>query len=131
MTYLDTNVILRWMLDDDRLLSPRARRIIDESEPAEFLVTDVTLSEIFYVLRGKGYNRQQTAEYMYGLLEQPAFIFDQESRLNQLIALIRDTNLDFADCYLICRALHSGASLKTFDKAMLKAYDKYKAAATN
>jgi predicted nucleic-acid-binding protein len=128
MTHIDTNVILRWLLDDDKSQSPRATRLIEHAEPGEYLVTDVILGEIFYILRGKRYARQQLSAAMYELLNQPAFIFDQERRLDLLFTLIAETKLDFADCYLIARAVFSGSPLETFDKPMLRVHKKYRKA---
>ena len=128
MTFVDTNVVLRWLLQDHETLSPEAARLIQtaEEDNEELLISDVVLDEIFYVLRGKGYENHQTATIFNGLLEQPAFVFDQESRLGLLFTIIAGTKLDFADCYLISRAVYSGEALATFDKPMLKAYKKYK-----
>jgi len=125
MTFVDTNIILRWYLEDHTELSARASRILAPSPPEEFLITDVVLSEIFYVLRSLGYSSQQIAKVYSGLLEQPNFMFDQEAMLGLLIKIIAETRLDFADCYLIARAVHSNEPLATFDKAMQKAYDKF------
>lgn len=128
MTFVDTNVILRWYLEDHAILSGQAKQILDDSQTGEFLISDVVLGEIFYVLRGLNHDNRQIAEVYTGLLEQPNFIFDQESRLSLLVEIIAKTKLDFADCYLISRAVYSGEQLETFDKAMQKTYDKYKTA---
>jgi predicted nucleic acid-binding protein len=130
MTFIDTNVVLRWLLRDHPTLSAKARDLVQtaEDKPEELYITDVVLGEIFYVMKNKGYENRQTADILYGLLEQPAFMFDQESRLNLLIDIIRETTLDFADCYLISRAVFSKEPLETFDKPMLKAYNRYKTA---
>ncbi len=90
------------------------------------LITDVVLGEVFYVLRLKGYQNYQTAEVLSNVLEQPAFVFDQESMLGLLIKVIAETKLDFADCYLIARAIYAHKPLKTFDKPMQRAYSRYK-----
>lgn len=128
MTFVDTNIVLRWLLEDHAELTAQANQLIAQAEEDEeqLLISDVVLSEIFYVLRFKGFEHSQVAEYLRGLLEQEAFIFEQESRLDLLFNIIGETKLDFADCYLISRAVHAQQSLKTFDKAMLKAYEKYR-----
>jgi len=128
MTFVDTNVILRWILDDHPTLSQQAKRIISRAPESSLLITDVVLGEIVYILRQKKVNNQEIAETLTILLEQEAFIFDQESRLDLLFTIIAETKLDFADCYLISRAVYSGEHLATFDKAMQEAYNKYKTA---
>ena len=126
MTFVDTNIILRWYLEDHAKLSVQARQMFEADPAEEFLITDIVLGEIFYVLRGMDHDNQQIAEVYSGLLEQPNFIFDQESMLGLLVKVIAGTKLDFADCYIISCAVYSNESLATFDKAMQKAYNRYK-----
>ena len=126
--FVDTNVILRWLLNDHPEMSRQAWELIKKGETREdeLYITDVVLGELFYVLRSKQHDNTEIAEIFNDLLERPAFIFDQESRLSLLFDIIGGTKLDFADCYLISRAIFSKQPLKTFDKAMQKAYDKYR-----
>jgi predicted nucleic acid-binding protein len=40
----------------------------------------------------------------------------------EIINLLAGTNLDFADCYLLARALREKSGLVTFDKPLEKLY---------
>lgn len=127
MTFIDTNVVLRWLLQDHRPQSRQVNGLIDHAPEDSFLVSDVVLAETYYVLaRAKDYSNPQIAEILRTLTEWPAFAFEDERLLGKLFAVICETTLDFADCYLISRAIHAGEPLKTFDKQMQKAYARHK-----
>ncbi len=128
MTLLDTNVLLRWVLDDHPDLSKKARQLIEAAKRDELCISDVILAEVYYVLRGQQYSNRKIAELFENFMQQICFTFDDETRLTTQLEIISETMLDFADCYLIARAINAHASLQTFDKPMQKAYNKYKKA---
>ncbi len=123
MIFLDTNVILRWLLADDPLQSKVVERLVNRAQARELIVTDVILAEIFYVMRGKGYTRQQIGQAIDLLLELPMFSIERHDASKLLPGLlVSHPSLDFADCYLLARALQTQQTLQTFDKALQKAY---------
>ncbi|WP_299734792.1 type II toxin-antitoxin system VapC family toxin [uncultured Endozoicomonas sp.] len=58
MIAIDTNVLLRYLLDDDRQQSAKATRLISGSRVV--LITDIVLVETLWTLRGKKYNLNKT-----------------------------------------------------------------------
>ncbi len=54
MIAIDTNVLLRYLLDDDKYQSAKATRLITGSR--RLLITDIVRVETFWTLRGKKYN---------------------------------------------------------------------------
>jgi predicted nucleic-acid-binding protein len=54
MIAIDTNVLLRYLLDDDAVQSKKANKLINNSN--QVLVTDVVLVETIWTLKGKKYN---------------------------------------------------------------------------
>jgi predicted nucleic acid-binding protein len=125
--FIDTNVILRYLLDDHQVHSQQARKLIINAKDNSLILTDIVLAEVYYVLcRRKQLNNRQVAGIFNDLMEMPMFGFDHETRLTRQIEIIAGTTLDFADCYLIARAVYAGEPLKTFDKPMQRAYNRYK-----
>ena len=57
MITIDTNVLLRYLLDDDKLQSKLASKLILSGEPV--LITDVVLVESIWTLRGKRYSLEK------------------------------------------------------------------------
>ena len=122
MVLIDTNIILRWLLNDHKELSPKAEKIVENSVSASLLVADIIVAEVFYVLRGTGRDRQQTSEALLLIGRTNAFKYENTEVITDVIRLLTETNLDFADCYLIARARREKLGLETFDNTMRKIY---------
>ena len=64
MRLLDTNVILRWLLDDDEIQSRAADKFIQRAfrEKQKLLLSDLTVAELVWVMEGKGMIPEAEAE---------------------------------------------------------------------
>ena len=122
MTFVDTNILLRWLLGDHAELSPKAEVLVQHAAAATLLITDVVVAEIVYVLRSTGRDREQTNEALLLLERTEAFKYENKDLILEVIRLLTDIRLDFADCYLLARARREGLGLETFDKALGKAF---------
>jgi predicted nucleic acid-binding protein len=122
MTFIDTNILLRWLLGDHKELSPKAEIIVQEAKPSTLLVTDIIVAEIVYVLRGTGRDRQQTSEALLLIGRTEAFKYENEELIMEVTRLLTEIKLDFADCYLLARARRERLSLETFDRSLRKLY---------
>ena len=114
MIAVDTNVLLRRLLDDDAVQADKARRLFEGAR--EVLITDVVLAETIWTLKGKRYkaSRQDLAEVVMGLLEEYNVVFESQqavwSALNDYIDAkpvgtadgIR--RADFADALIVNKA---------------------------
>lgn len=122
MTFVDTNILLRWLLDDHPKLSPKSEKIVQTAKPATLLITDIIVAEIVYVLRSKGHDRQQTSEALLLIERTEAFKYENAELIMEVINLLTKTSLDFADCYLLARAWREKTGLETFDDQLRKLY---------
>lgn len=122
MAFVDTNILLRWLLGDHPTLSHKAESLVDKAKPGSLVVTDIIVAEVVYVLRGTGRDRQQTSEALSLISRTPAFKYENEELVNEVTALITSTKLDFADCYLLARAQREQTGLETFDEALRKKF---------
>ena len=118
-TFLDTNCLLRYLLDDNPEQSETVSKLVREGATTglEFL------SECVYVLSGKvyGFTRGQVSEALTALLED----IDCEHRETALEALrLYGTNrLDFPDCILAARNKVEDIAVLTFDRKLQKLLD--------
>jgi predicted nucleic-acid-binding protein len=128
---IDTNVMLRYLLADDRGQYRRAKKLIESNFPV--LITDVVLAEIVWTLMGKrfGFDKAQICVVIRTLIGDQGFAFENSqtvwSALNdyEISKTIRGKQLDFADA-LIGRKAGAVARQKTgafdgffsFDKAV-------------
>lgn len=76
MIAIDTNVLLRYLLQDDKAQSQKAASLI--TGPMSVLVTDVVLVETIWVLAGKRYklDREAVAGVISALFEEPNIVFE-------------------------------------------------------
>jgi len=73
---IDTNVLLRYLLLDNKAQSHKAMSLI--TGPVPVLVTDVVLVETMWVLTGKRYklDREAIAGVISALFEEPNIVFE-------------------------------------------------------
>ena len=76
MIAVDTNVLLRRLLNDDATQAEKARRLFETQESV--LVTDVVLAETIWTLTGKRYGagKEELAAVVMGLLEERNVVFE-------------------------------------------------------
>ena len=76
MIAIDTNVLLRYLLQDDKAQSQKAASLV--TGPMPVLVTDVVLVETIWVLAGKRYglDREAVAGVISALFEEPNIVFE-------------------------------------------------------
>lgn len=128
MIAVDTNVLLRYLLNDDAVQSDIATNLIEGGDTV--LITDVVLAETLWTLSGKRYrlNKYQLAGVVLGLFEESNIRF--EDGLTVWTALndyLESDRTDFADSLIINKARAvakaQGSSFSgsyTFDKASQK-----------
>ena len=119
MVYLDTNVVLRYLLDDHPELSERARQIIDESE--ELFIWDSVCAEIVYVLL-KVYNveREVIKQTISNLSDKSNIFVSNKLVIIKSLEIFANQNLDFIDC-LLCAYNHiDNVKIETFDNKLEK-----------
>jgi predicted nucleic-acid-binding protein len=133
---VDTNILLRYLLDDDATQSRKARHLFETKQP--ILITDVVLAETIWTLKGKRYaaQRDDIARIVMNLLEEVNVIFENRqaiwSALNDFIAAspVKTANgikwADFSDALIVNKARMLALALQqpyldpyTFDLAAL------------
>lgn len=115
---LDTNALLRYILNDNEEMSRIASELIDGTV---YTLPEV-LAEVAYVL-AKVYkaNRADIATFLSAIVNdvdvEPAHVVEKA------IEVYRDNNLDFVDCMLVAYNKIEGTKVFTFDKKMNKLLD--------
>ena len=76
MIAVDTNVLLRRLLNDDADQAQRAHRLFEKNE--SILIADVVLVEAIWTLKGKRYkaSKDDLVAMLIGLLEEPNVVFE-------------------------------------------------------
>lgn len=119
MIGLDTNVLVRYVMQDDPKQSPKATRLIESLTPeAAGFVPLVALSELAWVLSScYDLSREQVAKALDALLRAKEIVLDRAEHVAQALRLFRATSADFADCLIERTACAAGCErTMTFDK---------------
>ena len=122
MIGIDTNVLLRLLLDDDAAQVPRARREAARAEAAgdALLVNDVVLVETVWTLQSRyGADKRELLVLLHGLLDHAQLTFESRSALDEAVAGFENTNADFPDCLILAKNAAAGcAHTATFDRTL-------------
>lgn len=123
MIAFDTNHLLRHVLDDDPKQSGRVRSLIDSAQKGNrpILLFDLVIMETCWVLQSvMGFGRDDWCHVLEQLLHDPAFRFDDATRLWKALDRYRTGQADFDDYLILGHAESLGAKLETFDKKLKK-----------
>jgi predicted nucleic-acid-binding protein len=119
MIGLDTNILLRLVLQDNPDEGLKARRLVEslDTDNPGFINT-LVLAEFVWTLRGRiGLSREQTAATVSGLLNSADIIFEQEELVEHVLDVATTSKADFADLMIALKNEAAGC-MKTmsFDK---------------
>lgn len=116
---LDTNVLVRLLVEDDPAQSALARRLIEQADSGtlEFWVPLTVLLETEWVLRSRfKLDKPAIQQTFAALLESSDVRVDQADVLEEALHWWRSHATDFADCLHAAHASRSGCQhFATFD----------------
>jgi predicted nucleic-acid-binding protein len=120
MIVLDTNYILRYLLDDNHEMFLEAKDVIESNA---CLILNEVVAEVIYVLLGVyKVSKQNISESLYSFMEmENVSMLESKEILFSALKLFESKNLDFVDCYLC--ALKNKYEIKSFDKKLMKCVD--------
>lgn len=117
MIAIDTNVLLRRLVEDDAQQAQAVARLFNQHD--EILITDVVLVETLWVLKGKGYNLDKNAlcRVVWALLEEPKIRFESEDAVwGALRDYMQHAGVHYPDALITHKSLALGATrLYSFD----------------
>ena len=124
MIALDTNVLVRFIVEDDSKQTERAKRLIRKQVEGDTpcFVSDVVLCELVWVLQSSyKVRRPQTAQVLESLLRARHLVFESTDRISRAIKSYRVGKGDFADYVIREQSMDAGAeAVATFDEDLLR-----------
>lgn len=134
MIAVDTNVLLRYLLDDDIKQSKKAAAIITGTN--NVLITDIVLTETIWTLKGKKYklDKESIITVIKSLFAEPNIVFEDGqtvwralkdyTKVNSIKVGSKRKQADFPDALIVNKALYTANKLNieldgvyTFDLA--------------
>ena len=123
MIGLDTNVLVRYIMQDDPKQSPKATRLIEslDSEDPGF-ITVVSVVELYWVLTScYGLGGHDVKQAFEALLRAKQIVVDRADQVLRALRVFDDGKADFADCLIERIASSAGcAETLTFDASAAK-----------
>ncbi|UYP68537.1 type II toxin-antitoxin system VapC family toxin [Thalassobacter stenotrophicus] len=119
MIALDTNVLVRFLVQDDPLQAQAATKVIDQlTDEAQGFVSREVLIELVWVLeRAYRLSRAEIAVAFDGLLAATELEIEDADEVAPALELYRNDGFGFADLMIVAAARRAGAAgMVTFDR---------------
>jgi predicted nucleic-acid-binding protein len=123
MIGLDTNVLVRYIMQDDLKQSPLATRLIESrSVESRGFVPLVSVVELFWVMSSAyELDRGQLIAALEGLLRTKELVVERAEIVWKALRIFQTANVDFADCLIERSAAAAGCEkTMTFDRGVAK-----------
>ncbi len=124
---LDTNVILRFLLEDHPEHFRYAKNLFQQAEQGKraFYIDAIVVAELVWTLSSfYKMNREDIAIKLELFLAQKWMINEHKQTLFSALHLYQSTTLDYIDCWLLAVAEEKHIPLETFDQKLRKQIDK-------
>ena len=120
MKGIDTNVLVRYIVQDDLAQSKQATLFIEKNtaDDSQIFITGIVLCEFVWVLEtAYNYLKADIAHVLERILKTRQFCIHQSTLLWHCLHDYKDSNIDFADSYIAhLNATHDCEYTATFDK---------------
>ena len=126
MIALDTNILLRFLIDDDREQVEAARSLLEQLTPERpgFVCREVILEVVWVLERSYGFSRDRIATALEQLVSGDALLFEAGDDVIRAAYGYRRGGAGFADRMIAAAARRSGAdALYTFDRRLAALQD--------
>ena len=123
MIGLDTNVLVRYIMQDDARQSALATRLFESlSVESPGFVTLVSVVELAWVLSSAyGLDRDQVVQAFESLLRSKEITVERAEIVWKALRVFQSANADFADCLIERAASAAGCDrTMTFDRGAVK-----------
>lgn len=123
MIAIDTNVLVRFLTDDDAAQSPAARRLFASltADAPGFLCREVMVELVWVLERAYRFSRAEIAGAIEGLLAAVELEIEAANDIGSALQRYRDDGQGFADLMIAAAARRVGAErLLTFDRTAAK-----------
>jgi predicted nucleic-acid-binding protein len=123
-TALDTNILVRFLVNDDEEQARRAYKLFAEAESGKetLFVPQVVVLEMIWVLDSVyEVPRQEILDSVDALLRMPVLEFESQPAIQGFVNAAREMKIDLSDVPIAVSARHAGCDrVLTFDKRASK-----------
>ena len=123
MIGLDTNVVVRYIVQDDAVQSKKATTLLESlTDDNQGFIPLVSIVELVWVLQScYAVDRKEISNVLDLLLQMKSIVIEQFEIVTKALRLFSGNNADFADCLVERSAFSAGCEYTaTFDKKASK-----------
>lgn len=124
---LDTNVILRFLLNDIQEQATEVSKLFAKAKSKELdlFIPQIVIFELEFALdKYHKFPKKEIVDKLGVLFVTPYLEIQDADIFQNALALFNSKNIDFVDCFLLCQAKAKDISIFTFDEDLQKiAYD--------
>ena len=116
---LDTNVILRYLLNDNAKLYEQAKPFMNAIKTGQshaYILEGVLVECVYVLLKVYQIPRQDIADALVGVLDYPGIVGADKARLRQSLTLFSKHNVDIVDALIYATAIERDLEIFSFDK---------------
>jgi predicted nucleic-acid-binding protein len=121
MTGLDTNILVRYLTQDDPVQSAQANQLIEQTlnEGKSLFINHIVLCELIWVLtRAYDYPKSDVVEVIEKILFAHQFEIEEKNSVFEAVNDFKTSQADFADCLIGVKNRNAGCEKTwSFDKA--------------
>jgi predicted nucleic-acid-binding protein len=119
----DTNTIIRYLVNDDRVLFTKAKDFFEKVKNGETkaIILESVIAECIYVLI-KIYQvpKDKAAGRLIDILRYKGIVNKDRQELIEALTMFTNYSLDIVDCLLYVKAIAGGDQMFTFDLDLTK-----------
>ena len=122
MIGIDTNILVRAFLEDDKIQSQEAQQILKTaSDKNNLFIASYAILEFVWVLKVYKFSRQEIYDAVIILVDSPGITIGNREVVIAALEHYIKGKADFGDYMILSEGLEYGSKrLKTFDKVILK-----------
>jgi predicted nucleic-acid-binding protein len=124
MLGLDSNILLRHLLQDDAVQSPLATRLIRSrcsSEEPGFVSLIVLVEMLWTLRRGYAFGREALETAVSDLLESEELLIESEELISEALDIAKRNKLDIPDILIsLVNRAHGCSETMSFDKDLVR-----------
>ncbi len=119
MIALDTNVLVRLLIQDDARQAAIAQAVLDDLTPERpgFICREVLIELVWVLSRTYGLSRNAVSNAIFGLICTEVFVLELEEEVRRALEIFSGSKADIADILIEAAGRRAGASeMVTFDR---------------
>jgi predicted nucleic-acid-binding protein len=121
MISLDTNVLVRVLVDDPQIPQQTEQARLKVSQLRQVYITQIVQVETMWVLkRAYDFTKSELLLVLKHLLNNKAFILEEADLFHAAIILYQNANIDFSDALILAQSQIKNFTLLTFDNKLSK-----------